>query len=68
MLPKVMTLNGARKCSFFIEEILLNLNKFQLTTFQEDDIFQYYVVIINSVRPSVFCSPTENINHINNYL
>ena len=31
-------------CSVCIEEILLNLNRLQLTTFQGDDIFHYYVV------------------------
>ena len=33
------------------EETILNLNRFELTLFQEDDIFQYHTVI-NSVWPS----------------
>ena len=57
MLPKIVTLKRAWKCSVSIEETLLNLNRFQLFTFQGDDIFQYYMVI-NSVRPSDNCLST----------
>ena len=40
-----MTLKGACKCSVSIKETLLDLDRFQLTTFQGDDIFQYNMVI-----------------------
>ena len=61
-----MTLKEAWKCSVSFEETVLNLNRFQLTTCQGDDMFQYHMVI-NSVRPSgpfFFCSPTEKISVI----
>ena len=58
MLPKVMTVKGALKYSVSIEETLLNLNKFQLITFQGDNIFQYYMAI-NSDRPSGVCLSSE---------
>ena len=38
-------------CSVSVEETLLDLNKFQLSAVQGDDIFLYQMVI-KSVRPS----------------
>ena len=49
-----MTTKAACKCPVLVEEKLLNLNRFQLNTFQGDNIIQYYMVV-NSVRPSGPC-------------
>ena len=45
MLPKVMTPKGLESATVSIEEALLYLNRFQLTSFKGDDIFRYCMVI-----------------------
>ena len=59
-----MTMKRASKCSVSIEETLLNLNRFQLTTFQGNDIFQCDKFSLTFIPLSVFCSPTEKISVI----
>ena len=45
-----------------VEETLLNSSRFQLTTFQENDAFQYHM-IMNSVRLSGPCLSSVVLSH-----